>query len=57
MEINVHEAIEGRREITVFAPLEIEKGALKRIVRAGYLAPTGNNLPSRELIVGPNGTS
>ncbi len=51
MEMNVHEAIEGRREITAFAPLKIDKDALGRIIRAGYLAPAGNNLPSRELII------
>ncbi|MFD1705552.1 nitroreductase family protein [Siminovitchia sediminis] len=49
--MNVQEAIKNRREITSFLPKDIEKEKLERIIQSGYLAPTGNNLPSRELIV------
>ncbi|KAB7707420.1 nitroreductase [Bacillus aerolatus] len=49
--MNVHETIEKRREITAFLAQKVDEDALNRIIRAGYLAPAGNNLPSRELIV------
>lgn len=49
--MNVHEAIENRREITSFTGREIDTEKLERIVKSGYMAPAGNNLPSREFIV------
>jgi len=49
--MNVLEAIETRREITSFAPDPIPGDVLERLKRALYLAPAGNNLPSREFIV------
>lgn len=49
--MDVHEAIEQRREITSFSQQGVETEKIERIVQAGYLAPTGNNLASRELIV------
>ncbi|MFK2827081.1 nitroreductase family protein [Bacillus sp. B190/17] len=49
--MNVYEAIERRREITSFLPEKLDEAVLEQIVRSGYLAPTGNNLPSREFIV------
>ena len=49
--MDVLSAIEKRREITKFKPDPIPREALERLVRALYLAPSGNNLPSREFIV------
>lgn len=44
-------AIEQRREITAFKPDPIPQDVLDKLKRALYLAPAGNNLPSREFIV------
>jgi nitroreductase len=49
--MDVLEAIETRREITAFRPDPIPGGVMERLKRALYLAPAGNNLPSREFIV------
>lgn len=49
--MDVIQAIQGRREITSFTDKTIPKEELEKVVEAGYLAPTGNNLPSREFIV------
>jgi len=49
--MDVLQAIERRREITAFKPDPIPAGVLDRLKRALYLAPAGNNLPSREFIV------
>ena len=52
--MDVFEAIEKRREITSFQDKEIPKRDLERILDAGYLSPSGNNLPSREFVLVPN---
>lgn len=44
-------AIEKRREITSFKPDPIPQSLLDSIIRSLYLAPSGNNLPSREFIM------
>ena len=49
--MDVLEAIRRRREITSFAPVEIPAEALERLEEALYLAPAGNNLPSREFVI------
>jgi len=49
--MNVFDAIQKRREITQFLQKQIAAETLEQIVTAGYLAPAGNNLPSRELIL------
>ena len=49
--MDVLTAIEKRREITQYRPDPIPVPVLDRIVRALYLAPAGNNLPSREFIL------
>lgn len=49
--MDVMAAIEKRREITRFAPEPIPQEAMDQLTRALYLAPSGNNLPSREYIV------
>lgn len=49
--MDVLTAIEKRREMTQFAPDPIPDGKLDLIIRALYLSPAGNNLPSREFIV------
>jgi len=49
--LSVLDVIKGRREIVRFENKEIPAGILEQVVDAGYYAPTGNNLPSRELIV------
>lgn len=49
--MNVFEAIEKRREITHFKNQAIDQETLERLLNAGYLAPSGNNLPSREFIL------
>ncbi|MDQ0232553.1 nitroreductase family protein [Metabacillus malikii] len=45
-----YEVIEKRREITSFLEKEISDEVMEKIINAAYLAPTGNNLPSREFI-------
>jgi nitroreductase len=49
--MDVFETIQKRREITKFLDKKIDKEQLEQILNAGYLAPTGNNLPSREFIL------
>ncbi|WP_411843326.1 nitroreductase family protein [Salinicoccus sp. HZC-1] len=49
--MNVHKAIENRRKITSFSSQKIDPEKLDRIVKSGYMAPAGNNLPSREFVV------
>lgn len=49
--MNVMDAIQKRREITRFQNKPIHKEALETLLNAGYLAPAGNNLPSREFIL------
>lgn len=49
--MNVFEAIEKRREVTHFTDQKIHDDTLERLLNAGYLAPSGNNLPSREFIL------
>ena len=49
--MDVLSAIEKRREITRFKPDPIPQEVLEQLVRSLYLAPSGNNLPSREFIL------
>lgn len=49
--MDVLSAIEKRREITSFKDQAIPTEVLDQLERALYLAPSGNNLPSREFIV------
>lgn len=49
--MDVMSAIEKRREITSFKQEAVSAEILEQLVRALYLAPSGNNLPSRESIV------
>lgn len=49
--MNVLDAIKKRREITTFKPDPIPEETLKTLTEALYLAPSGNNLPSREFIL------
>lgn len=49
--MDVMSAIEQRREITSFKDQAIAPETLEQLVRAMYLSPSGNNLPSREWIV------
>jgi len=49
--MNVMDAIQKRREITRFLNKPIHKEELETLLNAGYLAPAGNNLPSREFIL------
>jgi nitroreductase len=49
--MDVIKAIKERREITSFKENKIPQETLDEILDAGYLSPTGNNLPSRELIL------
>lgn len=49
--MDVFSAIRGRREITQYTPESIEQPVMEQLIEAMYLAPTGNNLPSREFIV------
>ena len=52
--MNVLNAIQHRREITRFQNKKIPKEELEKILDAGYLAPSGNNLPSKELLLVAN---
>ncbi|WP_338448941.1 nitroreductase family protein [Niallia oryzisoli] len=47
----VFEAIQKRREITHYIQKPIASEELEQILQAAYLAPAGNNLPSREFIL------
>lgn len=49
--MDVLSAIQKRREITQFKPEPIPEAVQKQLIQAAYLAPSGNNLPSREFIV------
>ncbi|WP_071393969.1 nitroreductase family protein [Bacillus tuaregi] len=49
--MNVFEAIQKRREISHYLPKLIPTKELDQILHAAYLAPSGNNLPSREFIL------
>ncbi|MGP4041506.1 nitroreductase family protein [Gracilibacillus sp. D59] len=49
--MDVLEAIKNRREITRYKDREIEQELLDAVVDATYFAPTGNNLPSKDIIV------
>lgn len=49
--MDVLKAIEHRREITQFKTDPIPTSTLELLVQSLYLAPAGNNLPSREFIV------
>ncbi|MBA4548284.1 nitroreductase family protein [Thermoactinomyces intermedius] len=49
--MDVLSAIKKRREITKFRPDPIPGEAMNTLLQSLYLAPSGNNLPSREFIV------
>lgn len=49
--MNVNEAIVKRREITRFQERTIPENLLQQLIQALYLAPSGNNIASREFIV------
>ncbi|WP_163538012.1 nitroreductase family protein [Gracilibacillus sp. YIM 98692] len=49
--MEVLEAIQHRREITKYKPTPIKQEVLQKVVEAAYFAPTGNNLPSKDIIV------
>lgn len=49
--MDVSAAIRKRREITQFTSETIPDEVLGQLIEAAYLAPSGNNLPSREFIV------
>lgn len=49
--MDVMTAIEKRREITKFTNKEIPGQVLEQLIQSLYLAPSGNNLPSREFIL------
>ncbi len=48
---DVLSAIQQRREITQFKKEPIPQELLDQLVQALYLAPAGNNLPSREFVL------
>ncbi|WP_188454713.1 nitroreductase family protein [Virgibacillus oceani] len=52
--MNVFEAIQERREITKYLDKSIPDEALRKVEDAGIFAPTGNNLPSKDLIIVKN---
>lgn len=49
--MDVLSAIEQRREITKFKDTPISPEVMEKLIRSLYLAPSGNNLPSREFVV------
>jgi len=49
--MDVFRAIQERREITKYSDKVIPDDKLEKVVDAGVYAPTGNNLPSKHLIV------
>lgn len=49
--MDIMSAIEKRREITKFTNEEIPGQVLDQLIQSLYLAPSGNNLPSREFIL------
>jgi|SRR5690625_161945 len=52
--MDVFQAIQERREITKYSNKTIPSEVLNKIVDAGFYAPSGNNLPSKRLIVVKN---
>lgn len=52
--MDVFKAIQARREITKFESKPIPSDILEQVVDAGLFAPTGNNLPTKKLIVVQN---
>lgn len=51
IDLSILETIQSRREITQFKNEKLSEEVLSKIVDAGYYAPTGNHLQSREFIV------
>src|SRR5690625_3470764 len=49
--MDVFEAIGKRREITSYQDKVIPESDLEKILDAGFFAPAGNNLPSRDLVL------
>lgn len=49
--MDFNDVVHNRREITSFLDQCISNNELENIIDAAWLAPTGNNLPSREFIV------
>ncbi len=49
--MDVFQAIQERREITKYLNKPVSEEVLEKIADAGFYAPTGNNLPSKRLIV------
>jgi len=49
--MDVLQAIKERREITKYADKPVPDDVLRKVEDAGYYAPSGNNLPSKNLIV------
>jgi len=49
--MDVFQAIQERREITKFTDQTISGDVLRKISDAGFYAPSGNNLPSKRLVV------
>jgi len=49
--MDVFKAIQDRREITKFESKPIPEAILEKVVDAGLFAPSGNNLPSKNMIV------
>lgn len=52
--MDVFQAIQARREITKYQDRPISDDVLKKVEDAGVFAPTGNNLPSKNLVVVKN---
>lgn len=52
--MNVMDAIQNRREITHYQDKKVPTEDLEFILHAGYLAPSGNNLPSKEFVLVTN---
>ncbi|WP_087973238.1 nitroreductase family protein [Oceanobacillus rekensis] len=49
--MDVYQAIQARREITKYKNTKVADDILTKVVDAGVYAPTGNNMPSKNLIV------
>lgn len=49
--MDVLTAIAKRREITRFTSEPISEETLRQLIQSAYLAPSGNNLPSREFVL------
>ena len=52
--MDVLEAIKSRREITSYSDRVLEKETLEKVIDAAYFAPSGNNLPSKDVIAVTN---